>query len=112
MLTKRAVEIIRRMAAAEAREDYENAEIVCDSLTCRLGEDLVSRRTVMALLRHTAISTASEPGSLERYVLSGSGRKMAVDPSVADRVMAAIISGVNCDEEGNPLPREGEPAGP
>ena len=107
MLTKRAIELLRLMAEAEAREDYEGAEIVCDGLWCYLGEQAVSRRTVNVLLRHVAVSMASEPGSTERYVLSGSGRKMAGDPAVADRVMTALLSGTPCDSEGNPLDPEG-----
>ena len=105
MLTKRAAEILDLMLEAEMRQDYEGAEIVCDGLSCYLGEMLVSRRTVTNLIRHVAVSLASEPGGMERYTVSGTGRKIAADPSVADRIVAALEAGIACDESGNPIPR-------
>lgn len=103
MLSKRSMEVLRLMIEAEKREEYEDSEIVCDGGICYLGETRISRRTVSDLLRHVALSSASEPGSLERYTVSGTGKKIAEDPAVADRVVAALLAGVNCDESGYPI---------
>lgn len=107
MLTERAHEILQQMHSAEAQEDWENAEIVCDGIECWLGLTRVSRRTVTCLLRHVAVSMASEPGSAERYTLSGTGRRILVDPSVADRVVAAMLAGEAVDGAGNPINKQG-----
>lgn len=104
MLTKRALELLGLMTAAEAREEYDEAEIVCDGFRCYLGEIPVSHRTVKNMLQHVAVSAASEPGSLERYVISETGRRILEDPAVADRVVWCLLNGIPCDAAGNALP--------
>lgn len=110
MLSPRALEILKEMHAAEAREDWEDSEIVCSGIDCWLGLTRVARRTVTSLVRHMAVSLASEPGSEERYVLSGTGRKILEDPAVADRVLAALLTGQPVDEAGNPIGNPGRQA--
>lgn len=108
MLSKRSLEVLHLMIEAEDREDYDAAEIVCDGIRCYLDESLVSRSTVKNLVQHVAVSLASEPGSLERYVVSGTGRKIAENPEVADKVVASMLAGIPCDAAGNPLPKDNE----
>lgn len=103
MLTARATEMLRQMKAAEEREEWEDAELVCDGFDCWLGLDKFSRKTVNVLLRCTAITLVSEPGSSERFTISATGRAILEDPTVADRVFKALISRTPCDEFGNPL---------
>jgi len=107
MLSKRSLEILAEMDAAEKREDWEDSEIVCSGIDCWLGLTKVSRRTVDALLRHLAVSYAAEPGATERYVLSGTGRAILADPSVADRIVAAVLAGKPVDAQGNPIEETG-----
>jgi len=103
MLTKRQTEILRAMVAAADCGSHESAEIVCENGKCWLGYGQVSRRTVDGLLSVCAISLASEPGSLERYAVTGTGRLIERDPAVADRVMGALLSGGSFDAGGNPV---------
>jgi len=118
MLTKRQLAILRAMiAAADAAgsteevcdgtedilPDDERAEILCDEGGCWLGYERVSRRTVDGLLSACAITLVSEPGSLERYGVTGTGRLIAKDPEVADKVVAALLAGVAVDAGGNPI---------
>jgi len=103
MLSERSLHILRKMVAAEAAEDYEGAEIVCSGIICYLDEERISRRTVDNLLRHVAVKSGSEPGELERYRVSGTGRAIAGDPAVADKVLACVLRGIPCDEQGNPI---------
>jgi hypothetical protein len=105
MLTRRATQILNSMVEAETRDDHENAEIVCEGITCWLGEDRLSRRTVTVLIRHVAVRLASEPGSLERYVINETGRNILKDPTVADDVLASLLVGAgHFDSSGRPLP--------
>lgn len=103
MLTERQRKVLSTMIAAEEAEAYDEAEIVCDGASCYLGLDRISRRTVEGLLRCVAISMASEPGSLERYVITETGRLIEKDPAVAARVAAAMLSGGAFDAGGNPI---------
>jgi hypothetical protein len=94
------------MIAAEKAGDPDDAEIVCEGRTCWLGCERLSRKLVDSLVLHVAISHVSEPGSLERYTINGTGRKIVEDPSVADRVLAGLFAGEVMDSAGEPLPIE------
>jgi hypothetical protein len=101
MLSRRAIEVLKTMIEAEKAGEYDEAEIVCEGRTCWLGIERLSRKMVDSLVQHVAISHVSEPGSLERYTINGTGRKIAEDPSIADRVVSAILRGEVIDEAGN-----------
>lgn len=103
MLTKRAMEVLGLMKAAQDQEDWEGAEIVCSGIDCWLGETRISRSTVTCLVRHVAVSLASEPDAMERYTLSGTGKAILDDPATADRIVAALYAGRNVDATGNPV---------
>jgi hypothetical protein len=101
MLSRRAIEVLKTMIEAEKAGEYDEAEIVCEGRTCWLGVDRLRRKMVDSLVLHVAISHVSEPGSLERYTINGTGRKIAEDPSIADRIVAGLIRGEAMDETGN-----------
>lgn len=103
MLSRRAIEVLKTMIEAERAGEYDEAEIVCEGRTCWLGVERLSRKMVDSLVQHVAISYVSEPGSLERYTINGSGRKIAEDPSIADRIVAGLLRGEAMDETGNAL---------
>lgn len=103
MLTKRAIEVLKIMIAAEAAGDHDEAEIVCEGRACWLGTERLTRKLVDSLVVHVAVSHVSEPGALERYVINGTGRRIAEDPTVADSVLKALAAGRASDEVGNPL---------
>ncbi|MBY3157188.1 hypothetical protein HFO56_33225 [Rhizobium laguerreae] len=100
MLSRRAVKVLRTMIEAENAGEYDEAEIVCEGRTCWLGVERLSRKMINSLVQHVAISHVSEPGSLERYTINGTGRKIAEDPSVADRVLKGLLRGEAMDETG------------
>lgn len=50
-------------------------------------------KLVDSLVVHVAVSHVSEPGSLERYVINSTGRRIAETPSIADSVLKALASG-------------------
>jgi hypothetical protein len=102
-VTKRCLEVLKAMIDAARREEWDEAEIVCEGGTCWLGVERVSRATVQRLLRCLAVSSASEPGSLERYVVSETGRAIAADPALAEKVWRAVVAGVPVDAKGDPL---------
>lgn len=103
MLTARAMDMLRQMQAAEDREEWDEAELVCEGFDCWLGIEKFSRKTVNVCLRYVAIRLVSEPGSAERYMISGTGKAILQDPKAADRVLACLLSNTPCDENGNPL---------
>jgi hypothetical protein len=116
MPTKRQLEILRAMIAAadspclvgedDGSEEIfaeDMSEIVCDEGGCWLGYERVTRRTIDGLLSVCAITLVSEPGSLERYGVTGTGRRIADDPKVADKVMKALLSPGAYDSGGNPI---------
>jgi len=104
VLTNRQLGILREMIAADRMGNYEDAEIVREGRSCWLGCVRVSPGIVDALLAYAAITLASEPGAaLERYVVTGTGRRIADDPTVAGKVMAAMLSGGSFDSGGEPI---------
>jgi len=104
VLTKRQLEILRDMIAADRMGDYDDSEIVREGRSCWLGCVRVSPGHVDALLAYAAVTLSSEPGAaLERYVVTGTGRRIADDPSVASKVMAALLSGGSFDAGGDPI---------
>lgn len=104
MLTKRAVALLQIMKACDEEGEYADAEIVVDGVTCYLGDLPISYRTVTNLLFHCCISNASDEGSsLRRYTINGTGRASLEDPTVPDRIVAALMSKQSVDERGFPL---------
>lgn len=55
-LTRAMLSVLRRMSDAEAADNLEDAEIVCDGRSCWLGTDRIARKTVDGLLCFVAIS--------------------------------------------------------
>jgi hypothetical protein len=103
MLTKRAIEVLKTMIAAEQADDHDEAEIVCEGRSCWLGTERLTRKLVDSLVLHVAVSHVSEPGSLERYVINGTGRRIADSPEIANAILKALAGGAAFDEAGNPL---------
>ncbi|MCV9964006.1 hypothetical protein OIU34_19180 [Pararhizobium sp. BT-229] len=103
MLTRRAIEVLNTMIAAEKAGDHDDAEIVCEGRSCWLGIERLTRKLVDSLVLHVAVSEVSEPGSLERYVINGTGRRIADNPEIADAILKALAGGQAFDEAGNPL---------
>jgi len=105
MLTPRQIEILKIMLEAEQAdergevdpmEDYLRDEIVCDGLTCYLGDEPISWRTVKALLEVVAISDRSISGDSGRiFRLNGIGRAITRRPELADEVARCLMEGVS-----------------
>lgn len=92
-LRKSAFELLRRMRDEEAAQNWEDAEIVRDGRVAYIGCDRVPRRDLDDLLDVMAVSQRSEPGSMERYAINGTGRGILKRPDLADEVAAAVREG-------------------
>jgi hypothetical protein len=102
MLTKTQIGVLVTLKEAEEREDrgeaipedYSEAEIVCDGLTCYLGDRPISWRTVKALLEVVAISDRSITGDSGRiFMINDVGRSITRRPELADEVAASLYTG-------------------
>lgn len=104
MLSKRQIEVLKMMVAAEEEEDWDATEIVREDGSCWLGFDRISSRTLDGLLRHLCLSEADGSSvSFERFKLNGTGRTLAANPEKADDIIYAIHKGGAWDEAGNPM---------
>lgn len=68
MLSKRAIEVLQSLQAAERAENWDHAEIVCDGIDCWMGDERISRQTVNRLVRVVAVSL-DDGGGAEHYTL-------------------------------------------
>jgi hypothetical protein len=100
-ISTKALEILRTMVAAEKEGEYEDSEIVVEGRARWLGVDKVPGKVLDELVRLVAVSEVSEPGSLLRYTVNGTGKAIVGDPSVADRVAKALLGGGAFDERGD-----------
>ncbi len=92
MPSKRAIEVLRSLRAAERAENWDQAEIVCDGLDCWMGDERISRQTVTRLIRVVALSL-DDGGGAEHYTLNGTGRALADNPALVRDIEAAIARG-------------------
>lgn len=103
-VTADMLRVLRTMSSAEEAEEWEDAELV--SVGGRkwwLGFETVSRRVVERLIQCRAISDRSEERGMQRFGINGTGRAIIEDPSVAEAVMAAMLTGGSFDDRGRPL---------
>ncbi|AOG02853.1 hypothetical protein [Bosea sp. RAC05] len=92
MPSKRSIEVLRSLRAAERAQNWEDAEIVCDGLDCWMGAERISRQTVTRLIRVVALSF-DDGGGAEHYTLNGTGRALAENPALVRDIEAAIARG-------------------
>lgn len=71
MLTKRQLEILRQMADAHNREDFEDGEILCEGIQCCLGIERIDIGTLKAFIDHVLVSRCDYGGSGMDMKLSG-----------------------------------------
>lgn len=93
MITRRELEVLRTMAAAEAEGRFEEAEIVTAGRECWLDVELISQKTVIGLLRCMAVSVDSSGGATERYTINAAGRSIARRPELAVEIQNAVLIG-------------------
>lgn len=93
MLTPRAYEVLEQMGDADKRGAYEESELICEGNLCYLDISRISRHTVLVLLQYMAISTISEPGSLERYEINETGRAILEAPWLATKLARRLRTG-------------------
>ena len=94
-MTKRALQILRKMAAAYEAENYDDAEIAVDHGSCWCGLEKISSSTVRQLLQCTAISedgTVSDE-RFHRYAINETGLIVARKPELADEIFCRIVLG-------------------
>lgn len=94
MLTSRQLEVLRTLADAHQREDWENAELVCEGRECWYGEVRTNWTTVYGLLRHMCLKDTSEHGKgTYRYSINETGLVLARHPDAAKLLQEAIAKG-------------------
>lgn len=103
MLTPRQMSVLKIMFEAEQADergevdpmaDYLKDEIVCDGLTCYLGDEPISWRTVKALLEVVAISDRSITGDSGRiFRLNDIGRSITRRPELAEEIRQSLYTG-------------------
>lgn len=93
MITRRELEVLRTMAAAEAEGRFEEAEIVTAGRECWLDVELISKKTVLGLLRCMAVSVDSSGGATERYTINAAGRAIARRPELSGEIQEAVLTG-------------------
>lgn len=91
-LTAAMRSILDEMIAADMREDFEDAEIVCEGV-CYLGNRRIHRGSVTRLLTIMAISDCSNSGGMERYRVNEIGRAAVVRPQVIQELRDALVRG-------------------
>ena len=89
MISYNAQEILKKMVAADADEDYEDAELVCEGRECWLGHWRIRRAAVNELLLNCLISDRGEEKGIERFAINEDGRKAAIDRSYVNQALAA-----------------------
>lgn len=99
MLTKRQLEILRQMADAYGREDFLEAEIACEGISCWLGYERISIRTLKAFVDHIVVSRIDTSGNGMYLSLSGyweinsTGMAVTRRPELADEVWLRVRNG-------------------
>lgn len=76
-----AQRVLVRMVQAEAAEEYEDAELVCEGAQAWVGLYRTSPAVVLELLQSCLISGAVTGAGVQRYTLNEDGRKAAEDPT-------------------------------
>lgn len=79
-LTPAVVRACREMAEAEAREEYEDAEIVGSGIEYWLGLRRVSASTIKKMLMLCLVSSEGIGTNYERFTLNEDGHGVAKDP--------------------------------
>lgn len=75
---------LQRLKDAEDRDDFDDAEIVCEGRECYIGTDAIAKRVVFELLRLCLLKDESEQGKgVERYTINEEGRAIAATRSRA-----------------------------
>jgi len=88
-----ALRLLQEMLAAEERDDWEDAEVVCEGIYCYVGHRRVHRSTINHLHRYLALCDQSDVKGAQRFGLNEGGRIIARDPAAADQIMAMIMRG-------------------
>lgn len=91
-LTPRQLSVLRDLAAAHARADWDEAEIAAEGLSVYRGDYRLSYRTLRALVQLTLVSCESGTGdgAFARYPVNGTGLLVAADPALAVDVADAL----------------------
>lgn len=107
LITRGAHRVLRDMPAAEAAENFEDAEIVAESRACWLGDRPIAQRTINQLLHLCLLRDVGEPGQdVERYVLNEEGRAMANDRFYTPMIVAILRKRQAANSEPSPSRHE------
>lgn len=91
-ISRAAQAVLQRMIEAHDKDDFENAELVCDGGECWVGYRRTSRAIVNELLRAVLIRDVGEQGKrMERYSINEDSRKAAVDPTWRPPEMRGLV---------------------
>ena len=87
--------VLIQMKQAEAEDNLDDAEIVCEGRSCYVGLDSISKATVNELLQFVLIRDGSDQGGkMERYSLNEEGRAMVDDPNYVPKIVEILAARV------------------
>lgn len=94
-LTKACGEVLSEMVTAEARDDLDAAELVCEGAWCWLGERRVHRMTERRLLQIMALRDCTDDPQqkVRRYTINEMGRAVLRRPAVIQDLVRVLIVG-------------------
>jgi hypothetical protein len=90
MLTPGALRALQEMTAAYESENYEAAEIAVSGLQCWIGDRRTTHAVLTQLQNHACLSANSRDGY---YEINSTGRRIAKNPALAEKVYQAIRAG-------------------
>lgn len=94
MLTTRQHAVLKQMAEAHLKDEFEEAEIVAEGISVYLGYERISIKTVKALLDHCAISEEGDGGDYKfhRYTINCIGLLLVRKPEMDDAIWLKLRS--------------------
>lgn len=97
MLSRRALEVLTILAdveriVADLDDDFE-IDLVSEGTVVWLGGERLRWATLEQLVRCCAVSDTSEGGSVQRWIINGTGRAIVRRPELHPEVLNAISAG-------------------
>ena len=100
MISQAAMRVLTQMKQAEAEDNLDDAEIVCEGRSCYIGLSSISKATVNELLRLVLIhDDSNQGGGMERYSLNEEGRAMVDDPNYVPKIVKILAERVQDRQE-------------
>lgn len=88
LISKAAYRLLTELRNAEAIDDLDAAEVVCEGRFCYVGSRRVAKATVNELLRLVLLRDVGDAGAVvQRYALNEEGRAILQDPNYVPQIL-------------------------